>query len=326
MYDTVIKSTWAFFFFSPWVQAWKPTCHPSPSPVRVASHHCHLILCLLKKNLKMTLPVEFPSKNLKNKMFPQFLELGTNATNWASFEMSVFSFSGRANCLYRTVLCTTWWVISADISTLLLYTILSEQGIALILKQFCLQTLLMHFLLQRVSQTPHQWCTVFYTLWTQRNIIGCTKTFPSNFLIFLSVAFCSLLINIVFTIEKILCLFIDEWYEVKCFWSKRLHWLDGKRHTVWRIEVVAINVKKSLFHVCLIVRTFWLVLLVFLFYFRTCFFLHCEVGNTSLWHCCAFRLIYYIYFFLITSLVLNYSNAREKIETVRNTLLLFILI
>ena len=173
-------------------------------------------------------------------MFPHFLELGINATNWASLEMSAFSFSGRANCLDCTVLCTTWSVTSADISTLLLYTVLSEQGIAWILKQFCLQTLLTQFLLQRVSQTPQQRCTVFYTFCTQRNITRWTKTFTWNVHIFLSVAFCRLLTNIVSSTEKILCLFIDEWYEVKCFWSKRLHWLDGKHHTVWRIEAAAV--------------------------------------------------------------------------------------
>jgi len=36
----------------------------SASPVRLASRHYHLVLCLLKKNLKIILPVEFTLKNL----------------------------------------------------------------------------------------------------------------------------------------------------------------------------------------------------------------------------------------------------------------------
>jgi len=77
----------------------------------------------------------------------------------------------RLKCPYfhsveAQIVWTALFCVQLDQSRLLTFlhsTVLSEQGIAFILKQFRLQTLLMQFLLRRVSQTPQQRCTVFYT-------------------------------------------------------------------------------------------------------------------------------------------------------------------
>ena len=111
-------------------------------------------------------------------MFYNFSFIWWHKRHQLSFIWNVCIFIQWKSKLFRLhcFFCTTWSVASANISALFLYTVLLEQDIALILKQFCLQILLMQFLLQRVLQTPQQRCTAFYTYCTQWNIIGCMKT------------------------------------------------------------------------------------------------------------------------------------------------------
>jgi hypothetical protein len=181
---------------------------------------------------KTALPVEFSFRDLQNKICSTICTLSgslTNATNSASFEMSVF------HPIEERIFSPALFYPQIHQSHLLLFIqflfahCCQRKGLLQFVKQFCRRILLMQFILQMVPQAPEQGVRYFTFLCTQRTGIRCLKTFVCNINICLK---CCLLCGSILSvgIEKFVDFpFMELCYELKCLWSKDsfIEWLES---------------------------------------------------------------------------------------------------